>query len=102
LKTIPFTSVLAVRKTEVRLLVEKNAVSDDPFGTVDGFQLLAVFQSAESGLVFHVALPAWLVCPLSNKTDATRNPPMNGALNKRGTTLGLHVVDRSFMGLFFR
>jgi hypothetical protein len=61
LKTIPFTSVLADTLTPVRLLVANVAVSDCAFGTVFGVQFVAVFQFPDAGLVFHVALPAWLM-----------------------------------------
>ena len=38
--------------------VEKVAMSEGPFGTVWGDQLVAVFQELPPGLLFHVALPA--------------------------------------------
>jgi len=60
LKTMPSTSVFAEIETAVRLLVANVAVSEGALGTVGGIQFVAVFQSPEFGLVFHVALPATL------------------------------------------
>jgi len=57
-KSMPFTSVLAESETPVVFDTSNVAVSDDPFGTVDGVQFAAVFQSPLMGLRFHVALPA--------------------------------------------
>jgi hypothetical protein len=37
--------------------VAKVAMSDGPFGTVAGVQLVAVFQSLPAGFTFQVALP---------------------------------------------
>jgi hypothetical protein len=69
LNTIPFTSVLAEREMLVVLDVANVAVSDELSGMVDGVQLLAVFQSPEPGLVFHVALPAKAMpCPQSRSS----------------------------------
>jgi hypothetical protein len=62
LNMMPFTSVIGWEmETLVVLDVANVAVSEGPLGTVGGVQLLAVFQSPETGFVFHVALSARLV-----------------------------------------
>ena len=68
--TIPFTSVLAERETLVVFEASNVAVSEEPFGTVDGVQFAAVFQSPEPGVVFHVALPAKAVLWLESKSNS--------------------------------
>jgi len=50
--------VIAERETPVVLEVANVAVSEGPFGIVCGIQFVAVFQSPDAGLAFHVALPA--------------------------------------------
>src|SRR5437762_7837906 len=50
LKTMPFTSMLAERKTLVVLEVANVAVSDGPLGMVGGVQFAAWFQSPVAGL----------------------------------------------------
>ncbi len=54
--------------TLVVLEVPNVAVSANPLGTVDGVQLLAVFQSPVAGLVFHVALPAKLLLAVVSRS----------------------------------
>ena len=55
---MPSTSVSLDIETLVTLDVPKVAVSDDPLGTVVGFQLAPVFQSPLDGELDHCALPA--------------------------------------------
>jgi len=57
-KVIPSTIVFAELETAVVFETANVAVSADPFGTVIGVQLLAVFQLPEAGSGSHVALPA--------------------------------------------
>jgi hypothetical protein len=44
-------------------------VSARPLGTVGGVQLLAVFQSPETGFVFQVALPAKVLLTAENRSS---------------------------------
>lgn len=73
---MPLTSVFAEMATCVLFERAKVAVSADPFGTVIGIQLAAVFQSPEWGLCFQVALPAWLAWMKSIKINAPKIPVM--------------------------
>ena len=57
-KVMPSTVVFAEIEMVVVFEVAKVAVSADPLGAVAGVQFIAVFQSPEPGLRFHVALPA--------------------------------------------
>jgi hypothetical protein len=91
LNTISFTSVLAERETPVILDALNVAVSEGPFGTDDGVQFAAVFQSPELGLVFHVALPA--KAPSVAETASAAN--IASRRNVRGNILVLCV--NSFM-----
>ena len=61
LKAIRSTVVPCEIEIARRLLELKAATSDDPLGTVAGFQFDAVFQSPEVGLDRQVALPACAV-----------------------------------------
>ncbi len=97
LKTMPFASVLAEKETPVVFEVRKVATSAAPLGTVVGAQVVAVFQSPLTGLSLHVALPAWLLCPLSNKTITARSPAVNVALKKRVSAPDLDVAGCFFM-----
>jgi hypothetical protein len=58
-KVIPSTIVVAEIETAVVFESANVAVCPDPLGTVMGVQFAAVFQSPETGLRSHVALPAW-------------------------------------------
>ena len=60
LKTMPLSVVSAESDMAGVLERAKVAMSLDPFGTVAGVQLAAVFQSLLVGFGFHVALPAKL------------------------------------------
>jgi hypothetical protein len=55
---MPFTSVFAELERPTMLETPKVAVSEGPFGTEAGVQLMAVFQSLLEGAEFQVALPA--------------------------------------------
>ena len=57
-KVMPSTVVFAEIEMAVVFEIAKVAVSADPLGTVAGVQFVAVFQSPETGLRCHVALPA--------------------------------------------
>ena len=57
-KVMPSTVVFAEIEMAVVFEIAKVAVSADPLGTVAGVQFVAVFQSPETGLRSHVALPA--------------------------------------------
>lgn len=57
-KTMLPTSVEAEKERLVVSEAPNVATLEGPFGTVDGVQFAAVFQSPEAGLVFHLALPA--------------------------------------------
>src|SRR5947208_14957865 len=73
LNTMPFASVLGWEtETLVVLDVANVAMSEAPLGTVGGVKLLAVFQSPETGFVFHVALSANV--PFPDKRNAARAP----------------------------
>jgi len=71
------TSVSAEMKTLVMFERPNVAVSADPFGTVAGVQFAAVFQSPESGLRSHVALPARVALGDENNPMTMANRPAN-------------------------
>ena len=67
--------------------VEKVAMSEGPFGTVWGDQLVAVFQELPPGLLFHVALPA------SAAVRARKRNP-----KKKQTRMAVGIWRGGFMG----
>src|SRR6476661_2149777 len=72
LKMIWATSVSAESETAVVLDVPNVATSAEPFGTVFGVQLPALFHLSVVGFKFHVALPAWV-----GTLDRNRKAPLN-------------------------
>lgn len=98
---MPFTSVLADRDTPVIFDWTNVAVSAPPSGIVIGTQLLAVFQSPETGAADHDALSAWMVWMLSRKTTVSRLCLITGGRMPQGRAalvFGLCL----FMGRRFR
>ncbi len=69
LNTTPFT-VTAEREMPVVLERANVAVSAGSLGTAAGVQLLAVFQSPEPGLVFHVVLPPKVVLRVESRSSS--------------------------------
>jgi hypothetical protein len=64
------------------------AVSEGPFGTVDGVQLVAEFQSPVAGLTVHLALPALRVVSAVNRKD----PPQSRVrTNIRKDLIGVFI-----------
>src|SRR5438067_6965030 len=84
LKTMPFTSMLAERKTLVVLEVANVAVSDGPLGMVGGVQFAAWFQSPVAGLVFHVALLAKVLLTVKGRSSNIATITNNNANRRRG------------------
>ena len=72
--------------TETLVVLENAnvAMSYRPLGTVAGVQLLAVFQSPEPGLAFHVALPPKVVLRAKNRGSHIATVINNDGNRRRG------------------
>ena len=102
LKTMPFTSVLAERKTLVVLEVANDAVSVAPLGTVCGIQFAAWFQSLVAGLVFHVALLAKVLPAVESRSSNVATVTNNNGNRRRGRGGGTASdIDEERRMMFF-
>src|SRR5204862_3195360 len=88
LKTMPFTSMLAERKTLVVLERANVAVSDGPLGMVRGIQFAAWFQSPVAGLVFHVALLAKVLLAVESSRSNIATVTNKNGNRRRGRGQG--------------